>query len=254
MISKFIRYAYDRNLGGTIYNGGLAVAFLMQALFLIWYRKKYNLPFLKTLLIILTVHPIAYLMVMVLTWIENGFVNWGAMNIVRVYVYLPLICMLVSRLVKVETSRMLEFISPGVALHQGIAHIVCPFTGCCYGYPCSWGIWNPLTKEILFPNQWLESIAALSVFLYLYRYAKKAHFDVTGKTFPLFLVLFGGTRFLLEFLRDNDKLFWGISNLALHAAFMVFVGGLWLYYIYLKEDTARRKAASKNTAKKKSRN
>jgi prolipoprotein diacylglyceryltransferase len=36
--------------------------------------------------------------------------------------------------------------------------------------------------------------------------------------------MFGSTRFLLEFARDNEKLFWGISNLAIQAFIMLVVG------------------------------
>ena len=43
------------------------------------------------------------------------------------------------------------------------------------------------------------------------------------------LILFGSTRFLLEFLRDNEKLFWGISNLAIHAFIMFVVGVVWYF-------------------------
>ena len=43
-----------------------------------------------------------------------------------------------------------------------------------------------------------------------------------------FFATVGYSRFLLEFLRDNDKLFLGISELALHALAMALIGAVWL--------------------------
>ena len=58
--------------------------------------------------------------------------------------------------------------------------------------------------------------------------AKKKAYPVDGRMYPVFLILFGGTRFFLEFLRLNVKVFWGISVLALWALLMVVVGIVWL--------------------------
>jgi prolipoprotein diacylglyceryltransferase len=52
------------------------------------------------------------------------------------------------------------------------------------------------------------------------------------------LVLFGSTRFLFEFLRDNEKMFWGISNLAIHALFMFVVGVIWIVIQKTKPNKA----------------
>ena len=50
------------------------------------------------------------------------------------------------------------------------------------------------------------------------------------------LMLFGYTRFLLEFARDYNKLFFGISELAMQAVFGALVGTIW-YAIVKKERT-----------------
>ena len=72
--------------------------------------------------------------------------------------------------------------------------------------------------------------------MFLFRMAKKENYAGTGKVYAMFLLTFGGTRFLLEFLRDNDKLILGVSNLALHALFMVLVGTVWLMVLYEKDQ------------------
>lgn len=48
------------------------------------------------------------------------------------------------------------------------------------------------------------------------------------------LMLFGYSRFFLEFLRDNDKLFWGISGLALRTMLNGVVGTIAYFLIKRK--------------------
>lgn len=74
----------------------------------------------------------------------------------------------------------------------------------------------------------MTMFAALLIFLVCVILAKKKAYPVDGRMYPVFLILFGGTRFFLEFLRLNVKVFWGISVLALWALLMVVVGIVWL--------------------------
>ena len=245
MINDLLKFCYEQGWSDGIYSSIVIIAFVAQLIFLIFYRKKYGITLLQSIITVLIVYPIAYFWMLVLTWMENGFQNWGANNIVRMYVYAPLICIGAAKLLKIPSRKMIDYLAPSMALQQIIGHSICPFVGCCHGYACSWGIWSPLTDERLFPNQWLECIVAALVFWYLLRTAKQEKYIGTGKVYAIFLLTFGGTRFLLEFLRDNDKLFLGISNLALHALFMVLVGTVWLMVLYEKNKQEELKQKNK---------
>ena len=48
--------------------------------------KKFKLPFVKTLLFVLTVFPIAYAFMWFQYWVESGFKAWGN-NIVRTFIW-----------------------------------------------------------------------------------------------------------------------------------------------------------------------
>jgi len=227
-VNHFIIYCNEQEISDLIYAGIVIVAFVMQFLFLIFYRKKYHISVVGTTTLLITVYPIAYFWLLVITWVENGFKNFGSNNIVRLFVWIPLIAIPIAKLLKIEKRTVTDFLAPSMALEQAIAHTVCPISGCCYGYPFEGGIWNVKLQEYLFPNQWLECLVAFLIFCGLVIYAVKTGFDRRGKIYPVFLIFFGFTRFLLEFLRDNQKLIWGISNLALHALVMVLVGIIWL--------------------------
>lgn len=241
MINDLLRFCYEKGWSDDIYSGVVIFAFVAQLVFLIFYRKKYGITLMQSILTVLLVYPVAYYWMLVLTWMENGFQNWGANNIVRMYVYAPLICIVAAKWLKIPTQKMIDYLAPSMALQQVIGHSICPIAGCCHGYACSWGIWNPVTDTYLFPNQWLECLVALAVVIYLLHLAKQEKYVGTGRVYAMFLVTFGGTRFLLEFLRDNDKLIFGISNLAFHALFMVLVGTIWLMVLYEKEKQKKKK-------------
>ena len=249
MLNDLIRRIAEAGLSGTVYNAFHLVNIAALGVFVLWYRKKYSLSAGQALTALLLTYPLSYLWVLVITWVENGFQNFGANNIVRGFIYFPLIALLPAKLLHIEKERLWDFIAPCFAWAQAVAHLACPFAGCCHGYPSSWGLWNPVYKQILFPIQPLESLVSLLVCIICVAAAKREHYSGSGKIYPLFLVLFGSTRFFLEFLRDNNKVIGNISDLALHAALMLVVGVVWLRCIKGKEIRAAMQKKSKVKAK-----
>lgn len=91
----------------------------------------------------------------------------------------------------------------------------------------------------MFPGPPLEALTAIVVVIIVCRYEKKRNYEPDGLAYPLMLMLFGYSRFFLEFLRDNDKIFFGVSTLALHALFMALVGTA--TYFTIKERNEKQK-------------
>ena len=235
MVNTFIRYLAERGLSNAVYNAFLVLSFVGWFLFNFRSGKKYGIPPGKRAIISAVVWPVAYGLLYVLFWIESSFTRWGSHNIVRGYIWFPLIGLVLAKLLKLRPRTVVDYIAPGCSLSQGIAHLGCSFAGCCYGFPAEKGIWNPQFDAILFPNQILEALAALLVFAVCALYAKKRKYDSDGRVYPLFLILFGVTRFFLEFLRDNQKVFGNVSILALHCVLMVVVGAVWLIIRQLRD-------------------
>ena len=156
----------------------------------------------------------------------------------RIFVWIPVIAWPITKLLKLDFMRSCDFLSLGAPLIQ-VNHWGCIFAGCCHGYPCSWGVYNPMLDENAFPIQFVESFAALAVVIIVARHMKKRNYEPDGLAYPLMLMLFGYSRFLLEFLRDNDKVFFGVSTLALHALFMALVGTA--TYFTIKERNEKQK-------------
>ena len=231
-IIKVVAY-YD--LGQTLYNVFFALGFVSVMTGLIVFGRKMEMPLNKIVKTVLIVYPIAVLWMFTMFWLESGCKVWGGNNIVRVFVYVPLIGLPTARFLDIDKKKMLSLLSFGPLLVHGISHFGCIFLGCCSGYPNAWGVYNPIYREIRFPIQPIEAIGAVAVVIFLFCRAKKHNYVPDGREYPIMLATYGSSRFMFEFLRNNDKVIWRISNLALHAFFMFAVGIIWLIVIKRKE-------------------
>ena len=233
-MNEMIRTLYDMGLGKVMYDIFFALGFVSVLVGLLWFGKRLKLPLWKIGVTVITVYPLVVLWMFVMFWMESGFTTWGGNNIVRIFVYVPLIGLPVAKILRMDTKKTLSLLSFAPLLVHGISHFGCIFFGCCQGYPCSFGVYNPFYQDIRFPTQPIEALAAVAIVAYLFYRAKKRNYEPDGFEYPLMLTIFGSSRFMFEFLRDNEKMFWGISNLAVHAFFMFVVGLIWIFILKSK--------------------
>lgn len=227
----------ETGMGKTVYDVFFALGFVSVLTGLLIFGRKMDLPVWKIIVTVLIVYPTVVLWMFVLYWIESGFTAWGGNNIVRIFVYVPLVGIPVARLLKVDRNRMLSLLSFGPLLVHGISHFGCIFAGCCSGYPWEYGIYNPSYRDYRFPIQPIEALGAVAIVVYLFIRAKKRNYVPDGMEYPNMLVLYGSSRVLFEFCRSNDKMFLGLSHLALHALVMLIVGVIWIRKA--KQNTAQ---------------
>lgn len=231
-MNRLIQIVAENGLSRDLYDIFFALGFVSVFLFVFYVGRKMNVKPWKIIFVVLTVYPLAVLLMFVLYWVETGV--FGGNNIVRVFVYVPLIAYPIAKLLKLTYREILSMVSVGPIAVQGVSHFGCIFEGCCKGYIQEWGIYNKGTGELHFPIQPIEAITSMLIIFYLLRRAKKRNYVPDGREYPLMLVIFGSTRFMFEFLRDNQKLIWGISSLAFHALFMFIVGLIWLVVLKRK--------------------
>lgn len=130
---------------------------------------------------------------------------------------------------KIGALRMLDFAAPAAAIGYGVGRIGCFLSGDgCYGIPTSlpWGMSFPNgidpTTVHVHPTPLYEMAAALVIGWWLWRRGGKAH--ATGAILGQYLALSGIARFLVEFIRRNPKVIWGLSNAQLASAGAALVG------------------------------
>ncbi len=128
-----------------------------------------------------------------------------------------LVLMWQGRVAKVGALGMLDLAAPAAAVGYGVGRIGCLASGDGdYGIPTSlpWGVAFPHglvpTLQRVQPTPVYEFIAALLIAWYLWQRGKvdKPVGLITGE----YLVWTGLARFLVEFVRINPKIYFGMSN------------------------------------------
>lgn len=227
-MNDIIKIVHELGWSKTLYDIFFVLGFVSVFLFVVLFGKKIGIKPLQSILTVLIVYPIVVLWMFVMFWIESGFRDFGGNNIVRIFVYVPLVAYPVAKLLKIPYGEMCSMLSLGPASVHAVSHIGCIFSGCCRGYPCSWGLYNSFTDDIRFPIQLIEVFLAWLILFYLLLRAKKRKYVPDGFEYPMMLVMFGTSRFVCEFMRDNEKIWLGCSSLAFHALFMAVVGLVWI--------------------------
>jgi phosphatidylglycerol:prolipoprotein diacylglycerol transferase len=136
--------------------------------------------------------------------------------------------LLTARYRKVPLHAVLAATGPALALGYGIGRIGCQLAGDgTYGTPSTlpWAMSYPHgevpTTQRVHPTPVYETLASLLIFAVLWRLRERL---APARLFGLYLVLAGGERFLVEFVRRNDHVFLGLSQPQLFAAGLGVVG------------------------------
>ncbi len=144
---------------------------------------------------------------------------------------------------KIGAMRMLDLASPAAALGYGIGRIGCFLSGDgCYGKETTlpWGMSFPHGIEPIFtpvhPTPLYELGGALLVTLWLWKRGGKPR--PTGSILGEYLILTGLARFLVEFLRRNPHVLWGLSNAQLASVGSMIAGVLLLVWLASRHSPA----------------
>ena len=180
-------------------------------------------------------HPVDVLLGF-LTWFKAGFAWFGGL--------LAGVATLVAQGISLRLNglgggkaglRMLDLASPAAAIGYGVGRIGCLTSGDGdYGKVTSlpWGVHmakdalvppNP-PNALVQPTPVYELLFSLAIGWWLWRRGAKPRplGFLTGE----YLLLSGIGRFLVEFVRINPRLYWGMSNAQVAALGSVLVGGL----------------------------
>jgi phosphatidylglycerol:prolipoprotein diacylglycerol transferase len=117
-----------------------------------------------------------------------------------------------------------DLFAPGIALGHVVGRLGCLMAGCCYGIPTTmpWGITftNPLAASNvgtplgipLHPTQLYDAGAELLILIVLLVTERRGK-PFEGRTFWLYMLLYGISRFIVEFYRGDERgMIMGIST------------------------------------------
>jgi len=165
-------------------------------------------------------------------WDTAGFAWYGGMS------FGILALVLQGLHAKIGALRTLDLCAPAAAIAYGIGRIGCFLSGDgCYGIEIKpvhlfgftfhpWGMAFPHGIAPIYvpvyPTPLYELAAGLLIGWWLWWRAGKPH--AVGAIVGQYLVLAGLARFLVEFIRRNPKVLWGLSNAQLASAGAVLAG------------------------------
>lgn len=111
----------------------------------------------------------------------------------------------------ISVRETFDVIQPGAIILIITTKCRCLWNGCCFGIPCSWGVYSNRLRTNVFPVQLTEILISLGILYLTYRYMHgRSYRRGTALFFAGGLWCFG--RFFLEFLMyyaDYDRQFFG---------------------------------------------
>lgn len=114
---------------------------------------------------------------------------------------------------KLPILKMLDNISPAIALGEGFTRIGCFLNGCCFGKPCEYGIIFPPESPAgstflnikIHPSQLYSSLFGFILFFVILKLEKTKIIKKEGLLFSIFLFFYAFFRFLIDFLRYYEN-------------------------------------------------
>ena len=151
----------------------------------------------------------------------------------------PILVIAIQLLVGMDFRHGLDLLTPFFALEMAIGKIACFCAGCCYGIEWKGGMYNYTTNKVEFPVQLLECFVGLVITAVLFFYLTKR--KGKGRAYPLYMILYGSTRFMTEFLRGDHLANWlGMKPYQVLCLIAVFIGAVWLFIIRLLDKYNKR--------------
>jgi phosphatidylglycerol:prolipoprotein diacylglycerol transferase len=161
-------------------------------------------------------------------------------------IFAILFIIIYCRVKKLSVLKIFDLMSPGAAIGYGIARIGCHLSGDGdYGIAVNGTFWEFLGYSyengtvptdpgvLVHPTPVYELAAMVTIFLFLWNKRTKLH--VNGLLFSYFLILMGLERFLVEFIRLNPYVIFGLTQAQLISIAMILYG-VYLYITKSREE------------------
>ena len=139
---------------------------------------------------------------------------------------------------KIDMLSYLDLMIPSVALAQGFGRIGCFLAGCCYGKETDSFLGVVFTNSDFAPNgvkvlptQLFMAGGDLIIMAILLWYAAKR--PMHGRTSALYLILYSIGRFVIEFLRNDDRGTVGALSTSQFIAIFTLLAGVLGFFVVL---------------------
>lgn len=203
----------------------------MAAVMLLPRRWQAGLPMWKTLLSAAVLTALGVLGAKLMFLIESGF--WAGTSFYGAVFFPPMIMVLLALLLRVPPLALLDLCAPAECVMLAILKMQCAVNGCCVG------ILLTITADgtyIRFPSQIIELLNALILMVILLRLIRKGTWQ--GRIYPIYMLLYGITRFILNLLRDTKPFLLGLPAGNFWSLVAIVIALIWLRLAHPQKGVA----------------
>lgn len=203
----------------------------MAAVMLLPRRWRAGLPMWKTLLSAAVLTVLGVLGAKLMFLIESGF--WAGTSFYGAMFFPPLIMVLLALLLRVPPLALLDLCAPAECVMLALLKVLCLKNGCCGGrllFTTASG------GEIYFPSQIIELLNALVLMVMLLWLIRKGTWQ--GRIYPIYMLLYGITRFILNLLRDTKPFLLGLPAGNFWSLVAIVIALIWLRLAHPQKGVA----------------
>lgn len=203
----------------------------MAAVMLLPRRWRAGLSMWKTLLSAAVLTVLGVLGAKLMFLIESGF--WAGTSFYGAVFFPPLFMVLLALLLRVPPLTLLDLCAPAECVMLAILKMQCAVNGCCVGMLLT------ITADgtyIRFPSQIIELLNALILMVILLRLIRKGTWQ--GRIYPIYMLLYGITRFILNLLRDTEPFLLGLPAGNFWSLVAIVIALIWLRLAHPQKGVA----------------
>ncbi len=174
----------------------------------------------------------------------SGLTFYGGLILAVIFV------MIYCKKQNLSVLKIFDMMSPSAAIGYGIARIGCHLSGDGdYGIPVNGTMWEFLgysyskgtvpTHEGVFVHPTSIYEFVISIFIFLFLWNRRDKFSTPGIIFGYYLILAGMERLLIEIIRLNPRIIFGLSQAQIISLIMI-AGGIYLLSVKLKKEKTSR--------------
>lgn len=173
---------------------------------------------------------------LLLAYIENGV--FGGTSFYGAVLFVPVL-MLPALALRVKYGTLMDICAGAECAMLAIMKIDCWLDGCCFGKQVEF-----LGFDFQFPSAIAEMINSICLAIFLVLVFRRFR---PGSQYPLYMLTYGATRFLLNLLRyvAPDQYILGIPQGLFWSLISMTTGAAWLAWIYKDKLQKTKKKATK---------
>ena len=203
----------------------------MAAVMLLPRRWRAGLPMWKTLLSAAVLTVLGVLGAKLMYVLENG--GFGGISYYGAVFFPPLFMVLLALLLRVPPLTLLDLCAPAECVMLALLKVLCLKNGCCGGrllFTTASG------GEIYFPSQIIELLNAFFLIVMLLFLIRKGTWQ--GRIYPIYMLLYGITRYILNLLRDTKPFLLGLPAGNFWSLVAIVIALIWLRLAHPQKGVA----------------